>query len=113
MFDIGRILKVGGSRSYDSNTPAKDNSYVIDINVPYGNAPTVTQTSNNLTLERVMHNSTVLPNGEVLVTGGLDHAETFTDVGAALTAELYNPSTNSWRTVAGMVTPRTYHSVAI
>ncbi|WP_411030386.1 LamG-like jellyroll fold domain-containing protein, partial [Spongiimicrobium sp. 3-5] len=25
----------------------------------------------------------------------------------------YNPSTNSWRTVAGMVTPRTYHSVAI
>ena len=75
--------------------------------------PTVTQTANALSESRTMHNSTVLPNGEVLVTGGLDHAETFTDVGSRLTAELYNPTTNSWRSVAGMATPRTYHSVAI
>lgn len=113
MFDTGRILKVGGSRSYDSNTPAKERSFVIDINGTYGSIPAVTETANTLEFARTMHNSTVLPNGEVLVTGGLDHAETFTDVGAALTAEIYNPVTNSWRSVAGMATPRTYHSVAI
>ncbi len=110
MFDIGKILKVGGSRSYDSNTPAKETSFVIDIN---SNTPVVTRTVNNLAFSRTMHNSTVLPNGQVLVTGGLDHAEVFTDTGSRLSAELYNPSTNTWRTVAGMATPRTYHSVAI
>jgi hypothetical protein len=119
MFDIGRILKVGGAESYgDSDLvgapPAKDNSYVIDLNgVAYGASPTVTQTVNNLEFSRTMHNSTVLPNGEVLVTGGLDHAEVFTDDGARLTAEIYNPDTNSWRSVAGMQTARTYHSVGI
>ncbi|UOY06097.1 DUF1929 domain-containing protein [Muricauda sp. SCSIO 64092] len=115
MFDVGRILKVGGAESYgDSDpafVPAKDNSYVIDINNPSN--VTVTPTVNNLSFSRTMHNSTVLPNGEVLVTGGLDRAEVFSDVGARLTAELYDPSTNSWRNVAGMATARTYHSVSI
>jgi len=119
MFDIGKILKVGGAESYgDSDLvgapPAKDNSFVIDLNgVAYGGTPTVTQTVNNLEFSRTMHNSTVLPNGEVLVTGGLDHAEVFTDDGARLTAEIYNPTTNSWRSVAGMQMARTYHSVGI
>tara|TARA_R110000868_G_scaffold90110_1_gene250370 strand:- start:1621 stop:5709 length:4089 start_codon:yes stop_codon:yes gene_type:complete len=115
MFDIGKILKVGGAESYGGTdpafVPAKDNSYVIDVNNP--NNVTVTATNNNLLFSRTMHNSTVLPNGEVLVTGGLDRAEVFSDTGARLTAELYNPDTNSWRTVAGMATPRTYHSVGI
>ncbi len=119
MFDIGKILKVGGATSYgDSDLvgapPAKDNSYVIDLNgVAYGDTPTVTQTVNNLEYSRTMHNSTVLPNGEVLVTGGLGHAEVFTDDEARLTAEIYNPDTNSWRSVAGMQIARTYHSVGI
>ena len=109
MFDTGKILKIGGSESYDSNTPAKNNSFVIDINTATAQ---VTQ-AGNLSFERTMHNSTVLPNGQVLVTGGLDHAEVFSDTGAELNAELFDPTTNTWETVAGMQTPRTYHSVAI
>ena len=111
MFDVDRVLKVGGSESYGSGHPAKENSYVIDFSNE--NNVTVTPTANSLSFSRTMHNSTLLPNGEVLVTGGLDHAEVFSDVGARLTAEIYNPQTNSWRTVSGMQTPRTYHSVAI
>ncbi|MEM6893951.1 MAG: PKD domain-containing protein, partial [Bacteroidota bacterium] len=113
MFDVGKILKVGGAVSYDDGDPANNTSYVIDINSGYGNNPTVTATSNTLTFARTMHNSTVLPNGQVLVTGGISDASLFTDTGARLTAELYDPTTNSWATVAGMQTPRTYHSVAI
>ena len=118
MFDTGRILKVGGAPSYGQSDgaelPASDRSYVIDLNgVAFGNAPTVTSTANRLSFSRTMHNSTVLPTGEVLVTGGLDRAEVFSDIGARFEAELYNPATNSWRTVAGMQTPRTYHSVSI
>ncbi len=115
MFDIGKILKVGGAESYGSSdpafVPAKDNSMVIDINDE--NNVTVTATVNNLSFARTMHNSTVLPDGKVLVTGGLDKAEVFSDTGARLTAELYDPATNSWSNVAGMAIPRTYHSVSI
>ncbi len=117
MFDIDKILKVGGAESYGGNPysgvrPAKNETFVIDISGGYGSTPTVTP-SGLLQESRTMHNSTVLPNGEVLVTGGLDHAEVFSDTGARFNAEIYNPVSNSWRTVAGMATPRTYHSVAI
>ncbi len=109
MFDIGRILKTGGAQSYDSNHPAKDNAYIIDINSTTAQVNQV----DNLNFERTMHNSTVLPNGQVLITGGIDHAEVFSDSGAELTAELFDPDTNTFTPVAGMATPRTYHSVAI
>ncbi len=117
MFDIDKILKVGGAESYGGNpnpagAPGKNTTFVIDISGGYGSTASVSS-AGSLAFGRTMHNSTVLPNGEVLVTGGLDHAEVFTDTGARLSAEIYNPTSNSWRTVAGMATPRTYHSVAI
>ncbi|WP_054560637.1 PKD domain-containing protein, partial [Croceitalea dokdonensis] len=117
MFDIGKILKTGGARAYGDdeiiNVPATDNSFIIDLNnVAYGQTPQVTAVG-NMSLPRTMHNSTVLPNGEVLITGGLQGAAVFTDDTAVLGAEIYNPITNQWRTVAAMTTPRTYHSVAI
>jgi len=37
----------------------------------------------------------------------------FKDDDARLTPELWNPSTNTWTSMAPMVTPRTYHSTAI
>ncbi|OBR40602.1 hypothetical protein A9200_15190, partial [Maribacter hydrothermalis] len=119
MFDIGKILKTGGAPTYGDDympeLPARNNSFVIDINGT-GNTPTPTVTfTGNMSNQRTMHNSTVLPNGEVLVTGGLTDAAVFTDVGAVLGAEIFNPNAtgNKWRTVAQMATPRTYHSVAI
>ncbi len=110
MFDQGKILKVGGAESYDSDHPAKNTAFVIDINDP-GNV-TVTPTP-TLAFSRTMLNSVVLPNGEVLVTGGLDQAKVFTDVGARFFGEIYDPVSNTWRTVAGMNEARTYHSVSI
>lgn len=111
MFDVGKLLKVGGSTSYASKSEAKDNSFVIDINDE--DNVTVTPTENNLSFSRTMHNSTVLPNGEVLITGGLSSAIVFSDEGARFTAEMYNPETNTWRNVADMNEARTYHSVSI
>ncbi|MEH6682581.1 MAG: galactose oxidase-like domain-containing protein, partial [Sediminicola sp.] len=117
MFDVDKILKVGGAESYgadfSSNTPAKDNSYVIDLNgTGYGEFPNVTF-AGNLAFNRTMHNSTVLPDGTVLVTGGLDRGAVFTDQGSRLEAELFDPTNNSWTTMALMHEARTYHSVAI
>lgn len=111
MFDIGKILKVGGSRSYSSNSPSNSNSYVIDINDE--NNVTVIPTANKMAHSRIYVTSVVLPNGEVLILGGMDTSIVFSDEGAHLSAEMYNPSTNSFRTLASMAVPRTYHSAGI
>ncbi|AZQ57684.1 DUF1929 domain-containing protein [Maribacter sp. MJ134] len=111
MFDIGKLLKVGGSGTYALDSPANENSYVIDIN-DENNVQTI-PTLNSMENARVFVSSVVLPNGEVLIVGGMDKADDFSDTGAYLTGEIYNPDTNSFRTVASMQVPRTYHSAGI
>ncbi|VAW10200.1 hypothetical protein MNBD_BACTEROID03-1097, partial [hydrothermal vent metagenome] len=109
MFDVGKLLKVGGSRSYSSGTPASDKAYVIDIN---SEVPVVTPVP-GFKRARAMNSSVVFPNGKVLVVGGLDKGEVFSDVGAYYVGEIYDPLTNTWEDTAPMQVPRTYHSVAI
>lgn len=54
--------------------------------------------------------SVLLPDGNVLVTGG---TQTGVDSGAVLTAELYKPATDQWLTLAISAVPRLYHGVAL
>ncbi|WP_257453135.1 kelch repeat-containing protein [Archangium lipolyticum] len=57
---------------------------------------------------RRFHTLTLLANGKVLVTGGLDAS------GARVSsAELYDPATGEWTAVAGMGTGRAYHSATL
>ena len=58
-------------------------------------------------------NSVVLPDGTVLVLGGQQHPQAFTDTGAVLSPELWDPSTGNFTIMAPEVVPRTYHSVAV
>lgn len=111
MFDIGKILKVGGSGSYSSRTISNEKSYVIDIND--ANNVTVARTANDMQDARIYVSSVVMPNGEVLVLGGMNTAVVFSDDGAHLSAEMFNPISNSFRTLASMKVPRTYHSAGI
>jgi uncharacterized protein (TIGR03437 family) len=55
--------------------------------------PTWTRTG-NLNLERTYHGVTLLPNGQVLLTGG------------SLNAELYNPATRAWTLTRDLNVPR-------
>src|SRR5690606_5602859 len=75
--------------------------------------PTTDQMENS----RVYVSSVALPNGEVLVLGGMDYAKVFSDDQAHLSAELFTPDPNgnngTFRTLASMTVPRTYHSAAI
>ncbi len=58
-------------------------------------------------------NATILADGKVLVNGGTT-ACGFNDYsGAVLPAEIYNPATEQWTTVASARVPRVYHSTAI
>ncbi|WP_321798202.1 RICIN domain-containing protein [Caballeronia sp. J97] len=108
MYDVGKILAVGGAPSYDESV-ATSNATLIDITS--GNA--VTQTIAPMSYQRAFSNSVVLPNGQVVVVGGQTFAEPFSDNNAVLTPELWDPATNSFSPLAPQAVPRTYHSVAL
>lgn len=74
--------------------------------------PTVT-TLPSMKYPRAFGNAVVLPNGQVLVVGGQGYAVPFSDSTPAFPAELFNPVTSTWTTMASIAVPRTYHSVAI
>lgn len=106
----GKILTVGGSPDYQ-NSDGSSNANVITLGAP-PNRPSVT-TIGNMAYRRVFHNSVVLPDGTVFITGGQVTANPFSDATAVLTPELFNPATNGFTQLAPMAIPRTYHSVAL
>jgi hypothetical protein len=98
MFRPGKILQVVGKNRH---------AYVIDIN---GAQPVVTATT-SLAAKRVWANSTVLPNGKVVVTGGSGADEELIDV--TNYAEIWDPQTGKWTVGAAGSRPRLYHSFAL
>ncbi|MBS0164801.1 MAG: RICIN domain-containing protein [Nitrospira sp.] len=107
MYDVGKILKVGGAPDYKANF-ATTRAYVIDLN----NGVTVNKVA-AMAYARSFANSVVLPNGEVLVFGGQSYAFNFDDVQSVLAPELWNPVTKTFTTLVATGIPRNYHSVAI
>ena len=102
MYEDGKILYVGGGRT--TNT-----AEIVDLNA----ATPTWQWTGSMAFPRRNLNATVLPTGEVLVTGG-SSAIAFNDVAQAIrAAEIWNPTTGVWRTVAGSAVARTYHSTTI
>ena len=55
--------------------------------------------------------ATLLPTGEVLVSGGVRNPAD--DATAVLAAEIFNPETNAWRAAEAASVVRNYHSVAL
>jgi hydrogenase maturation factor HypE len=110
MYRIGKVLKTGTAVTTDvSNVPAASTAYVLDMSAP---SPGWRQVS-SMAYPRAYHNSTVLPDGTVLITGGGFRTEGKNNAYAVYDAELWSPSTETFRTVARMQTPRQYHGTAL
>lgn len=62
---------------------------------------------------RAFGNGVVLPSGQVLIIGGQYYALPFSDSTPSLPAEIFDPVTSTWSTMASIAVPRTYHSVAL
>jgi PKD repeat protein len=102
MYDVGKILYVGGGRS--TNT-----AEIINLN---SSAPSWQFTGSMATARRHL-NATVLPSGEVLVTGGVGGTD-FNDLTRpARAAELWDPGTGKWTVLASSAVTRGYHSTSI
>ena len=103
LFDVGKTLVAGGG-------PSTKDARVVDVN---GTSPLVSATA-PMAFGRRQHNLTVLADGSVLATGGLSSGAGLVDLNAGVyPAELWNPVTGQWRTLAAMQITRQYHSTAL
>ena len=110
LYDVGLIMKAGGAPAYqDANAEA--NAYLININNGV-NGVTVTQLA-PMAYPRAFSNGTVLPNGQVVISGGQTYPVPYSDATAILIPEIWDPQTQVFRQLSPMQTPRVYHSTGI
>lgn len=102
MYERGRILYAGGGRTTST-------AEVIDLNL----AAPAWQWTGSMAYARRQHNLTALPTGEVLATGGVA-GTAFNDLTQPVhAAEVWNPSTGAWTTLASNTVVRGYHGTSI
>jgi len=102
MYDDGKVLVVGGG------DPPTATAEVIDLNAP---SP-AWQYTGSMAFARRQHNATLLPDGTVLVTGGTSGGGFDNASAPVYPAELWDPTTGNWATLASMTFYRGYHSTA-
>jgi len=106
----GKILKTGMGRNPDYvAVPSSATAYVLDTTLPSPSWRAVAP----MNFPRTQHNLTVLPDGNVLAVGGSTNSNVYDTAGTVKTAELWTPSTETWRTLATMQEPRHYHSTSL
>jgi galactose oxidase len=113
MYDIAKILTLGGSADYD-NSLGTDEAHIITLDgTGTTDDVTIEPVPNGMVYPRVMSNSVILPNGQVVVVGGMVRALTFSLEGAIFAAELFDPVTRTFTEMASMSEARNYHATAI
>jgi hypothetical protein len=110
MYLPGKIMKSGTSHNPDlPPDPSAATTYVLDMTQPSPHwVPTAP-----MAYPRTYHNLTVLPDGNVLVTGGGITTDPIGSGGAVYAAELWSPDTQKWTTLSSGSVPRLYHSTAL
>ena len=117
MYEPGKILYAGGGGHTGWPTPDQRSSQptataeIIDLN----QASPAWQNTEPMSVPRRHLNSTILPDGQVLVTGGTRGAG-FVNIDEGLAtreAEVWNPATGEWTTLASNSRMRIYHSVSL
>ena len=106
MYRPGKFLYTGGGPTYDG--PSGKTATVIDAT---GTTPTQHPVA-SMAYPRWQHNLVMMPDGQVLVIGGSTVTTTPSTTGS-LPAEMFNPTSETWTTLAAQQVPRMYHSTAV
>ena len=104
MYEPGKILYAGGGYQPPTNT-----AEVIDLN----EANPTWRYTGSMAYARLHMNATILPTGDVLVTGGTSASGFNNPAGAVHAAELWTPATGTWTTLASNAVIRMYHSTSL
>jgi NPCBM/NEW2 domain/Domain of unknown function (DUF1929)/PA14 domain len=101
-----KVLVVGGT---DTFNPASASSSIVNLS---GNS-SVTISGEMRDGGRTQLNTTILPDGSILASGG-HGGNSFEDVNLAKrSAERWNPNTGQWTLLESETNPRMYHSIAL
>jgi len=104
MYDIGKVLVAGGVQ------PARTEAFIVDAT---SGTPSTTKTD-SMIYPRRQHNLTILPDGRVLATGGINSNNEFIDTPRSIYAsEVWDPATGQWTVWESMQVSRQYHSTAL
>jgi hypothetical protein len=113
MYAPGKILYAGGGTdsvfSRDTLRAPTSSAEVIDLN----QSSPAWRSVQGMAFARRQLNATILADGSVLVTGGTSGTGFNNQANAVHAAELWNPKTESWTTMASEAHNRTYHSTAV
>ncbi len=116
MYEPGKIMVVGGGRVDKNDLNPDDDALasaeVIDFTLPHP-ADRVWRTVAPMQFDRRQLNATLLPDGKILVTGGVGGTGFNSETNPALAAEVWDPQTELWTTLSSAQVPRGYHSTAI
>ena len=112
-FAPGKYLITGGGENFDSYNvgnpgTSQKQTRVLDMT----NGTPAWSNAGDMANGRSFHNVTMLPTGKALAVGGAPLVTDFAEVGT-VTAELWDPSANSWSSVANPARPRMYHSTSV
>jgi hypothetical protein len=99
-----RVMILGGG---STSAPATATTEIIDL----GAANPAWVYGPSMSHPRIEMDATLLPNGDVLALGGSTNDEDATT--AALNADLYNPTTNSFSAAGTEAFARLYHTVSL
>ena len=106
----GKFMKAGSASDSGNNPdPSSNTAFTLDMS----QANPTWQPTGPMQYARSFVNLTSLPDGTVLATGGETDKSGFVNGNAVLPAEVWNPATGMWSTLASMSVPRLYHSDAI
>lgn len=103
MYEPGKILYVGGG------DPPTNTAEIIDLNQP---GP-VWKYTGSMQYARRQMDATLLPTGEVIVTGGTNAAGFNNYDGAVHAAEIWSPVTGTWTTLSSNAVTRLYHGTTL
>ena len=110
MYQPGKILRAGSSGfPGTASQTSSANAYVLDMTAANPHVQQVASMKN----PRAFLQMTVLPDDNVLVTGGNKNHDIAPAANATLPAELWSPTTGQWTTLASNQVPRYYHSTAV
>jgi len=115
MYEPGRILLAGGEPGtfYNNGSAVAPTNTTETIDLTAA-SPAWTPAA-PLAYARKHHNLTILPDGTVLATGGSSGSEptNSNSTNPALAAEMWNPASNTWTTMASNTVYRGYHAIAL
>jgi Galactose oxidase, central domain len=100
----GQVLVVGGEDS--------GNNFLTSAEL-YNPVTGKWAATGSTATRRMDHTATLLPNGEVLVSGGYLGVDPHYQPIYTATAELYDPSSGTWKATGSMTVPRAWHGATL